>query len=121
VAPFEEAEHEETTTPAKRLRVRLAARIAVDAAVKHAADEAKPIDATVVVDMMNLLMSRDRMTNLRNLTSTMTYRGSFPVRGYPLLELPTGVVESFAAGRWAWLVSFRCICRAFDLHSRRDA
>ena len=40
VAPFDAAAAKETTTPAKRLLVRLAARTAVDAAVAHAATEA---------------------------------------------------------------------------------
>jgi hypothetical protein len=46
----------------------------------------------------------------------LTYRGSFPVPSYPLLELPTGVVESFVGGRDSREVSFRCILRALAMH-----
>jgi hypothetical protein len=47
--------------------VRLAARTAVDAAVKHVAETKKPIDAKVVVDVMNLLTSRNHVRDLHNL------------------------------------------------------
>jgi hypothetical protein len=103
VAPFIAAVKEETTTPVRRLLVLLAARTAVDAAMKQATEEKKPIDANVVVDVMNLLMSRDRVTNLRSLRFTfqLSRRGSFPVAGYPHVELPRGVLEACGGQRVA--------------------
>jgi hypothetical protein len=82
------------------LLVLLAARTAIDSAVTHAATEGKPLDAKLVVDVMNLLTSRADLQDLCNLrlVCKLTYRGSFPVPSYPLLELPTGVVESFVGG-----------------------
>ena len=120
MAPFVEAAAKETTTPAERLLVLLAARTAVDAAVKHAADEKKAVDAKVVVDVMNLLMSRDRVRDLRSLRFTchLSRRGSFPVPGYPHLELPTGVLEAFVGGSGSRHVSFRSLLSVFALHKQ---
>jgi hypothetical protein len=119
VAPFAAAVDEVTTTLAKRKLVLLAARTAIDAAVAHAADVAEPIDPKVVVDVMNLLMSQDRVRDLRSLrlVCTLTMRRSLPVSSYPLKELPTGVIEAFVAGSGSWHVSFRCLLRAVDLHA----
>jgi hypothetical protein len=119
VEPFEAAAEAATTTRAQRLLVRLAARTAIDAAVAHAATKAKPIHAGLVGDVMNLLMSRDCVRDLLSLrlVCKLTARCSFPVPGYPLLELPTGVVESFVGGRWSNEVPLRCIFRAVALHS----
>jgi hypothetical protein len=113
VVPFAAA-----TTAATRKLVLLAARTAISAAVAHAADEAKPIDAALVVEVMNLLMSRDRVRDLHILRTTckLTHRGSFPVPRYPLLVLPTGVVEGFVGGSGLRHVSFRCLCRTLALH-----
>jgi hypothetical protein len=70
------------------LLVLLAARTAIDSAVTHAATEGKPLDAKLVVEVMNLLTSRADLQDLRNLrlVCKLTYRGSFPVPSYPLLE-----------------------------------
>jgi hypothetical protein len=67
----------------------------------HAAEEGKPLDAAVVVEVMNLLMSRDRVRDLRSLrfTCQLSRRGSFPVPSYPLLELPTGSGK-LCGGQW---------------------
>jgi hypothetical protein len=118
VALFEVAAMAESSTPAKRLLVLLAARTAIDAAVAHAATEAKPIDAELVADAMNLPMSRDRVRDLHSLRMAcmLTYRSSFPVPRHPHLQLPTGVVESFVGGSCLNKVPFRCICRALALH-----
>jgi hypothetical protein len=99
VAPFGAVAAKSTTTPARRKLVLLAARTAIDAAVAHAVSEGTPLDAALVVEVMNLLSSGDRVRDLHNLrlTCTLTMRGSLPVPGYPLLERPTGVVESFVA------------------------
>jgi hypothetical protein len=87
--------------------------------VAHADEDAKPIDAVLVADVMNLLMSYETVRDLHSLrlACKMTYRGSFPVPRHPLLELPTGVVESFLGGRWSRDVPFHSICRALALHS----
>jgi hypothetical protein len=103
--------------------VLLAIRTAIDAAVKHATEEGKPLYTKVVTDVMNLLMSRDRVTDLHSLRTTceLTRRGSFPVPGYPLLELPTGMVDAFMAGSGSRHVSFECLLRALHLHSEDAA
>jgi hypothetical protein len=113
VAPFEA-----TTTPAKRKLVMFAVRTAIDAVVAHAADEAKPIGVFLVVEVMNLLASRDRVWGLHSLrlTCKLTRRGSFPVPGYPLLELPTGVLEAFVGGSRSRHVSFEVLSKALALH-----
>jgi hypothetical protein len=118
VAPFAAAAALETTTWSKRKLVLLATRTAVDATVAHAATEAKPIDVKVVVEVMNLIMSRDRVRDLHSLrlTCKLTRRGSFPVPSYALLELPTSVIEDFVGGSGSRHVSFRCLLRAWDLH-----
>jgi hypothetical protein len=118
VAPFEAAAAAATTTPAQRLLVLQAVRTAIDAAVSHAATEAKPIDAKLVADVMNLLMSRDRVRDLLSMRMVckLTAGCSFPVPRYPLLELPTGLVESFVAGSCSNQVPFCCILRAVALH-----
>jgi hypothetical protein len=123
VAPFEAAAAKATTTPAKRRLVRLAARTAIDAAVAHADEENDPIDAGLVADVMNLLVSCDAVRDLHSLrlVCKLTYRGCFPVPRCPLLELPTGVVETFLGGSCSRKVSFRCICRALALHSEDAA
>jgi hypothetical protein len=94
VAPFEDAHYTDTSTPTKRKLVLFAARTAIDAAVAHAATEAKPIDAKVVAEVMNLLMSRGRVRDLHSLrlVCELTMRGSFPMPSYPFLELPTSTV-----------------------------
>jgi hypothetical protein len=58
------------TTPAKRLLVLLCTRTAVDAAVAHAIDQGKPVDATLAVRVMNLLMSHKRVRDLYSLRMT---------------------------------------------------
>jgi hypothetical protein len=118
VAPFVQAAARVSTTPARRLLVLLAARTAVDAAVEHAAEAKKAVDAKVIVDVMNLLMSRDRVTDLRSLrfTCQLSRCGSFPVPSYPHLELPTEVLEAFVGGRGSWHVSFQSLLSAFALH-----
>jgi hypothetical protein len=119
VAPFEAAAGYVTTTPAKRRLVRLAARTAIDAAVTHTATEANhPIDAGLVGAVMNLVMSYDTVRDLHSLrlACKLTYRRSFLVPRYPLLELPTGVVESFVGGYCSRHVSFDFVCRALGLH-----
>jgi hypothetical protein len=87
-------------------------------AVAHAASEAKSIDAALVVEVMNLLTSRDRVRDLHSLRATckLTRRGSFPVPGYPLLELPTGEVEAFVGRSGSRHVSFQILLKAFALH-----
>jgi hypothetical protein len=72
-------------TTAQRLLVLLAARTAIDAAVTHAAEEKPPIVVALVTDVMNLLMSCDRVRepfSLR-LTCKLTHRRSFPVPRRP--------------------------------------
>jgi hypothetical protein len=98
----------------------LAAHTAIDAAVAHAAEEAKPIDVALVADVMNLIMSRDRVRDVFNLrlVCKLTYRRSFPVRGYPFLELATGVVEDFVGGSGSRHVSFESIERALALQAQ---
>jgi hypothetical protein len=95
VAPFEAAAGYATTTPAKRKLMLLATRTAIDEAVAHATAEAKPINAVLVAEVMNLLMSYDTVRDLHSLhlTYKLTYRRSFPVPRHPLLELATGVIE----------------------------
>jgi hypothetical protein len=102
--------------------VLLATRTAIDAAVAHAATEAKPLDVKVVVEVMNLLMSRDRVRDLHSLrlVCALAMRGSFPVPSYPLLELPTSVIEDFVGGSDSRHVSFRCLLRAVDLHAEEE-
>jgi hypothetical protein len=121
VAPFAAAAGEETTTPARRLLVLLAARTAIDAAVAEtaAAVIVAPTDAKVVADVMNLLMSRAALRDLHSLrlVCKLAYRGSFPVPRRPLLELPTGVVESFLGGSCSRMVSFDSMCKALTLHA----
>jgi hypothetical protein len=97
----------------------MAARTAIDSAVTHAASSGKPICAVLVADVMNLLMSRADLQDLHNLriACKLTFRGSFPVPGYPLLELPTGVVESFVGGSCSREVPFHCICKALAMHA----
>jgi hypothetical protein len=111
VEPFEAAGaalccHHDAKT--RRKLVLLAAGTAIDAAVSHAASEGKPIDAALVVEVMNLLMSRDCVRDLFSLRTTckLTRRGSFPVPSYPLLELPTSVMEDFVGGSGSRHVSF---------------
>jgi hypothetical protein len=118
VGPFVAAAAEATTTPAKRLFVLLASRTAIDAAVSVAVTEGKPIDAGLVADVMNLLTSQDRLLELFRLRRTckLTLRGSFPVPRYPLLELPTRVIEGLVGGSCSREVSFACICQALALH-----
>jgi hypothetical protein len=72
----------------------------------------------VVVEVMDLLMSRDRVTYLHSLrfTCQLSRRGSFPVHGYPHLELPTGVLEAFVGGSGSRHVSFQSLLSAFALH-----
>jgi hypothetical protein len=72
----------------------------------------------LVADVMKLMMNRDCLRDLRSLrlVCKLTFRGSFPVPSYPLLELPTGVVEGFWGGGRSREVSFRSICRALALH-----
>ena len=119
------------TTPARRKLVLLAARTAVDAAVKHAADAdiaaedaagTTSIDAVLVVSVLNILLSADRVWELFNLrtVSRMTRRRSFPVPGYPLIELPTGPVEEMLVGHGSGLVSWKVVLRAYDLHGQDD-
>jgi hypothetical protein len=95
VAPFAAAAAVATTAPAKRKLMLLAACTAIDAAVAHAATEAKPIDAKVVVEVMHLLTSRDRVRDLHSLrlVCELTMRCSGPRH-----------------------VSFRCLLRAVELH-----
>jgi hypothetical protein len=99
--------------------MRLAARSAIDAAKATADKEDKPIDAGLVADVMNLLMSRTHLRDLRSLrlACKLTRRRSFPVPRYPLLELPTVVVESFLGGDCSRHVSFDCIRWALGLHA----
>ena len=77
--------------------------------VKHAADEGEPLDAALVVEIMNLLTSRDRVRDLHSLrlVCTLTMRGSFPVPSYPFLELPTSVIADFVGGSGSKLQSGR--------------
>jgi hypothetical protein len=123
VAPFEAAAAAATTTPAKRRLVRLAARTAIDAAVAHADEEDEPIDAGLVADVMNLILTYDAVRDLHSLRMVceLTRRRSFPVPSYPLKELPTGVVESFLGGDCSRHVSFDCIRWALGLHSEDAA
>jgi hypothetical protein len=122
VAPFDVAAAAATTAPAKRRLVLLAARTAIDAAVAHAAEEAKPVDAALAVEVMNLLTSRDRVRDLFSLrlTCKLTFRRSFPVPCYPLLEMATGVVEDFVGGSGSRHVSFQSVLGVIGLH-REDA
>jgi hypothetical protein len=119
VAPLEAAAAKTTRTPAKRRLVRLTARTAIDAAVAHADEEDEPIDAGLVAEVVNLVMSPDRVRDLHSLRlpCKLTRRRSFSVPGYPLLELPTGVVESFLGGDCSRHVSFDCIRWALGLPS----
>ena len=120
------------TTPARRKLVVLAARTAVDAAVKHAADAdiaaraavgTTSIDAALVVSVLNILLSADRVRELLNLrlVSRMTRRRSFPVPGYPLMELPTGPVEEMLVGQGCGVVSLVVVVRAMYLHGQAAA
>jgi hypothetical protein len=52
------------------------------------------------------------------LTCKLTYRRSFPVPSYPLLELTTGVVEDFVGGSGSRHVPFENIKRALALHAQ---
>ena len=116
-------------TPARRKLVTMAASCAVDAAVKHAADAdiaaeaavgTKSIDAALVVSVLNILLSADRVQELFSLrmVSRMTRRRSFPVFGYPLIELPTGPVEEMLVGHGCGVVSFVVVVRAMYLHQK---
>jgi hypothetical protein len=80
VEPLEAVAAAATTTPAKRLLVQLATRTAIDAATSHAATEGNPIHAGLVADVINLLMSRDRLQDVISLRMVckLTYRCSFP-------------------------------------------
>jgi hypothetical protein len=91
--------------------------------VAHAATDAKQVDAKVVAEVMNLLMSRHRVRDLHSLRMicTLTRHGSFPAPAYPLLELPTSVIEDFVGGSGSRHVSFRCLLRALDLHQEDSA
>jgi hypothetical protein len=95
----------------------------VNIRVAFAATEEKPIDAALVTDVMNLLISRTHLRDLHSLRTAcqLTMRGSFPVPSYPLMELPTGVVESFVGGRCSRDVSFECLCKALALHDAEAA
>ena len=50
----------------------------------------------------------------------MTRRRSFPVPGYPLIELPTGPVEEMLVGHGSGLVSWKVVLRVYDLHAQAD-
>ena len=69
--------------------------------------------------MMNVMMSYDTLRDLLSLrlVCKLSHRRSFPVPRRPLLELPTGVVESFVGGEGSHHESFACVRRAFALHS----
>jgi hypothetical protein len=120
VPRFEVAAAKASTTPAQRLLVLLAARTAIDAAVAHAAEEAKPIDVALVADVMNLLMSCDTVRDMFSLRPTckLTYRRSFPAPSHPLLELSTSVVEDFVGGSGSRQVAFENIKRSLALHAQ---
>ena len=51
----------ETMTPSNRLLVRFAARAAVDSAVAHTALGEESLDVALAIDVLNLLMSADRV------------------------------------------------------------
>ena len=50
------------------------------------------------------------------MVSRMTRRRSFPVPGYPLIELPTGSLEEMLVGHGCGVVSFVVVLRAMYLH-----
>jgi hypothetical protein len=77
--------------------------------VAYAADQATPLHPALVADVMNLLMSRDCVRDLHSLRIACKLRCS-------LLELLTGLVESFVGGLWSHKVPFHSIRRAFALH-----
>ena len=74
--------------------------------------------AALVVSVLNILLSADRVRELFNLrmVNRMTRRRSFPVPGYPLIELPTGPVEEMLVGHGCGMVSFVALVRAMYLH-----
>ena len=78
----------------------------------------RSIDAALVVSALNILLSADRVRDLFDLrmVSRMTRRRSFPVPGYPLIELPTGPVEEMLVGHGCGVVSFVVVVRAMYLH-----
>ena len=85
--------------------------------VAHAATAHKPMDVALVVKVLNILMSADRVRDMYHLRMMcrMTRRRSFPVPDYLLIELLPKLMGEILVGHGSSVVSFVFVLRAIIL------